>query len=419
MSFLKINNEIEIIPYNNTDLSESDKNNQLIVEYLEKYQNLPAQRTTEWKESRKLNIGGSEIATVIGDNNFKSSDDLILDKIGYNKQFTGSIITRWGNVMEEAVKIYFENTLGIIIHEVGGIPYESPITTFDSNRLRYSPDGITTIKYVTNVNNSSVNKDNNTITTNYSQSIILLEFKCPSERKIKKGEVPSYYLPQPKMGLCVIPITEFALFIECSIKPCTFKQYNINDTSCEQKLLGSRSSVSRTCEMISKGLIGIYINTEYYELVNSRKLTDSGSLNPSEYNDFFSELELIELLLEKFSTKCEYVDISSDKLIFDKFFSIDFGHLNKNLIMLRYSNPLEKIDNFYNCEEDIYSLVGILCYKILEISINKIEKDENFIRDNEKCLNNYFNKLDSAFSDTQNYIKKNVVNDIGYELVEE
>ena len=109
---------------------------------------------------------------------------MLLDKCGHGKPFMGNAATRWGNFYEDiAIKKYSElrnktvHSFGLIIHPkykwLGG-----------------SPDGITS-------------------------DGILLEVKCPMNRKIIHGEVPHHYLAQVllNMEICDLDIAHFIEFV--------------------------------------------------------------------------------------------------------------------------------------------------------------------------------------------------------------
>jgi putative phage-type endonuclease len=141
------------------------------------------QRTPEWYQQRENAITASDIPTVLGENAYKTSHALLLDKCNANpKPFTGNEATRWGNHYEDiAIEKYSQLknktvlSFGLLIHP------EHPW-------LGGSPDGITT-------------------------DGILLEVKCPLKRKIIPGEVPHHYLSQVLLNLEICDL-EMAHFIE-------------------------------------------------------------------------------------------------------------------------------------------------------------------------------------------------------------
>jgi putative phage-type endonuclease len=152
------------------------------VEKLLKIPQYP-QRSPEWFEQRNNAITASDIPTVLGENKYKSSWSLLMDKCNANpKPFVGNEATRWGTHYEDtAIEKYSELrnkevlSFGLLIHP------EYPW-------LGGSPDGIT--------------KDG-----------ILLEVKCPLRRKIVHGSVPEHYLSQILLNLEICDL-EMGHFIE-------------------------------------------------------------------------------------------------------------------------------------------------------------------------------------------------------------
>jgi putative phage-type endonuclease len=143
------------------------------------------QRSPEWFNQRNNAITASDIPTVLGENSYKTSLSLLIDKCAANpKPFVGNSATKWGTHYEDiAIEKYSELrnkevlSFGLLIHP------EYPW-------LGGSPDGITT-------------------------DGILLEVKCPLRRKIVMGEVPHHYLSQVLLNLeiCNLEIGHFIEFI--------------------------------------------------------------------------------------------------------------------------------------------------------------------------------------------------------------
>ena len=154
-------------------------------EQVQKLKNIPQfeQRTKEWYEQRNNAITASDIPTVLGENAYKTTWSLLVDKCNANpKPFMGNEATRWGNHYEDiAIDIYskLKNktvlSFGLLIHP-------------EHSWLGGSPDGITT-------------------------DGVLLEVKCPLSRQIVMGEVPHHYLSQVLLNLEICDL-EMAHFIE-------------------------------------------------------------------------------------------------------------------------------------------------------------------------------------------------------------
>ena len=152
---------------------------------VEKLLKLPQyiQRSPEWFQQRENAITASDIPTVLGENNYKTPWNLLIDKCNANpKPFVGNEATRWGTHYEDiAIERYSELrskevlSFGLLIHP-------------EHSWLGGSPDGITT-------------------------DGVLLEVKCPLSRKIVHGSVPHHYRSQVLLNLEICDL-ELAHFIE-------------------------------------------------------------------------------------------------------------------------------------------------------------------------------------------------------------
>lgn len=159
-----------------------------------------AQGSLEWYQNRKHSFGGSELASVLDGNKYKSfkqvCDDkkLITDSIdNLNDQF-GNDNTCWGKLFEPISKHFIREKFGTIF-EFGSIPH--PFVP-----VSYSPDGII------------LNKD--------KTDIVLLEIKNPIKRSIMKNNkpnIPDIYLPQVQTGLNVFNC-EFCVFAQFRFRRC-------------------------------------------------------------------------------------------------------------------------------------------------------------------------------------------------------
>jgi hypothetical protein len=183
----------------------------ILNKLLNQNKDLAPQGSPEWLADRIYNIGGSEMATITGDNCFSSIDQLVSQKVGFT-HFSGNIATKWGKLFEcvtkQLTEIIFDIDDGI--KETGSLDGAVP-------NQRYSPDGLAVIKFKC----EEVICDKNIETEEYC--IVLFEFKSPLY-SIPSGSIPKYYIPQVKTGLCSIPITDFALFISNMFRKCSFDE---------------------------------------------------------------------------------------------------------------------------------------------------------------------------------------------------
>ena len=170
---------------------EKIKNLKEIVSNLQKLV-LPEQRSPEWYELRKGLLTASSLASALGDDHFKSRDQLIYDKTSIEEvPFVSNPITEWGVKYEEIATKFYEYLNSVKIIEFGLIPH-SKFNVFGA-----SPDGI--------CSNESPDE--------YVGR--MLEIKCPPKRKFTKT-VPKHYWYQMQGQLeC------------CNLKECDFLQVKL------------------------------------------------------------------------------------------------------------------------------------------------------------------------------------------------
>lgn len=157
------------------------------LEYLKaKFSNLHKQGTEEWLENRKYSFGGSEIASVLGNNPYETYHQLINKKV--TKENSSDDARIWGHLFEPIAKTFIEAERKTEIHDFGSVPHpQYPIC--------YSPDGILV----------------------EGDDLVLLEIKNPIWRGI--SSIPVYYLDQVKCGMCIFPVSH-TLFAQFQFRRC-------------------------------------------------------------------------------------------------------------------------------------------------------------------------------------------------------
>ena len=161
---------------------------------------LPEQRSKEWFEMRKGMLTASSLACALGDDHFKSRNELILEKVE-DKQipFLPNPITEWGVKYEEIATKFYEALNDLEIIEFGLIPHPD-FTIFGA-----SPDGI--------CSNDSPDEFIGR----------MLEIKCPPKRKFTKT-VPKHYWYQMQGQLVCCDLEE------CDFLQVKFQEYdNVDD----------------------------------------------------------------------------------------------------------------------------------------------------------------------------------------------
>lgn len=144
----------------------------------------PEQKSKEWYEMRNKMLTASDWGTVLGENHYSNSNEVLKKKCGDDKFITNAAM-QWGNKYESVAVLIYEHRNNVNVLEFGCLQH--PFIPF----LGASPDGIT-------------------------PDGIMLEIKCPTSRKIT-GIPPSYYWCQVQGQLEVCELDRCD-FLECSIK---------------------------------------------------------------------------------------------------------------------------------------------------------------------------------------------------------
>ena len=157
---------------------------------------LPEQRSPEWYALRRNMLTASSLAAALGDDFFKSRNELILEKVESKEiPFIPNPITEWGVKYEEIATKFYEKMNNLEIIEFGLIPHPD-FTIFGA-----SPDGI--------CSNDSPDEFVGR----------MLEIKCPPKRKFTKT-VPKHYWYQMQGQL------ECCNLEECDFLQVKFQEYD-------------------------------------------------------------------------------------------------------------------------------------------------------------------------------------------------
>lgn len=170
----------------------------------------PSQGTQEWLNQRLNRISASDIASALGENEYKSPDIVIIDKCGYPKHWwwdeSSSQFTHHGHKFEFIASQIHEANNDVKCYEASFIPH--PTIDF----IGASPD-----KFVLCQKNKRG---------------YLIEIKCPYRRYPKLNVVPRQYWIQMQIQLEVTNLEE-CYFEDCRIIELKFDELDLLTDPCE------------------------------------------------------------------------------------------------------------------------------------------------------------------------------------------
>jgi hypothetical protein len=418
MSTLEERNDHDSVEYK-TKMSQLNK-------YINGLAAAPAQRTKEWYAIKSKTIGGSEVATVLGINPFRSLKQLIAEKCGIGG-FSGNTATRWGCLFEKVTEQFTEIVLLMSdnIKEAGSI--EGVI-----ERQRYSPDGIGVVQLVCSDG-----------TTAYFT--ILFEFKSPL-RSLPTGSVPKYYSPQIQTGLLNIPLCDTSIFVNNCYRKCSLKNLDFTstyDVKFHSGDIKKRKNGLSKLTPLACGLICFYqtqdsydkhsdyldgsdepdspsIDNKYDEFCN---IMDDRAANGSAYSVYYEDID-VELL---YNSKVEPIDFGEasekmldralklyeDKRIAAVYFPLITNNAEINKMKFTITHNLEREESSVNpkklgkqylnrfldkCSDNEWVPVGYLPWKLMISNIIIEDAKEDWLETIEEPVNNALAKIDKILA---------------------
>jgi len=225
------------------------------MEHLEFIKTIPqyVQKSSEWFNERKNKLTSSDAATALGINPYKKPVELLLEKCGAGRSFTGNESTLHGQKFEDEAIDKYSYLMGKENHTFGMISFGAldPMRIKKESSKKYvnekyhflggSPDGI------------AVDKSN-------LEKLVMLEVKCPMRRKIKHGQIPVYYYPQVQLNMFILDL-EIADFVEYIP--------NIDNKNIEMNIV----RVHRDYEWFDKNVIILQKFWEDVQLWRTRDIT--------------------------------------------------------------------------------------------------------------------------------------------------
>lgn len=337
----------------------------LLNNFLAEHKHLPEQGTDAWKEQRLDRIGGSEISTVLKQNKNKSVNKLIMEKLNFDP-FTGSVVTYWGNVFEELIRLYTEHTFNCSIAETGSIPYHK-------GYLSYSPDGVSIVSKQSMARHMNLNTMGLSLTD--QEYLTLFEFKCPHSR-VPDHSIPDHYRPQIDIGMNIIDIMEVGIFIQAVYRRCAFKDiaYNgMHNGFGHYKRAAMEGHPKETGFMVmhcgdsdyAKDLVEYLNNDARTKSIDG--VIDIGSIYDG---DAFEEI------MKECVTKRIKIDYSFREQYSERVFQADGMTQAFYNASLQYRS-MKALHKAYDLYGD--TIIGILPYKLLDVYITPVVKDSTYI----------------------------------------
>ncbi len=338
----------------------------LLQNFIKQHEDLPEQGSDAWKLQRLDRIGGSELSTILKQNKNKSVNKLIMEKLNFDK-FTGNVITAWGNVFEELIRLYTQEIFSCNIQETGSIPYHG-------GYLSYSPDGISIVSNANLLKHIDLKKFN--LDASDREFLTLFEFKCPHSR-IPSTEIPTHYLPQITVGMNIIDIMELGMFIQAVYRRCSYVNIQYNST---HNGFGHFKRAEVNDYPIEVGFMVMYCDDESYvnDLIEYLQTDPQTQLIKDHIIDIGSicDREVFEEIMLGCVSKQIKVDYFFRYTYVKKVFSADGmtqAFYNTSL-QYRASTALEQTVSKYQ-----NSIIGILPYKLLDIFITPVQKNPDYI----------------------------------------
>ncbi len=355
-----------ILIYSNSQLDMGKQ--QVLHKFLDQYKHLPEQGSDAWKDQRMGRIGGSEVATLLKQNKYKSVNKLIMEKLNFDP-FTGSVITYWGNVFEELIRLHSEQTFACQIMETGSIPY-------NGGYLSYSPDGLSVVsasalrKYLPVEDLGLVP---------HKEHLVLFEFKCPHSR-IPDHSIPDHYRPQITIGMNIIDIMEVGIFIQAVYRRCSFRdiEYNTRHNGFGhfkqwQSDVGDSTRIPKEV-----GFIIMYSEVEYAHDLRSLLGEDwrNGRIDGAFDIGSVYDGKVFEQVMGACVSKHIKMDYSFRETYVPEVFSSDGMRQAFYNVSLQY-----QAKKALHAAQEKYGdrLIGVLPYKLLDVYITPVAKDHTYI----------------------------------------
>lgn len=395
-----------------------------LLEFINKYKNLPHQGSEEWIQGRLNTIGGSEMGTLLGMNKYSTLKGWIAGKIGLT-HFNGNLYTKWGKLFEPITTELIKKFLHIKeIYETGSIPSHM------MDGVKYSPDGLAIVKLLCDYG-SGISR--------WEYLSVLFEFKSPFST-IPDGHIPPQYISQPLTGMCSIPNIDIALFVNNLYRKCSLKQFQFNNEYDTQTHSQDEKKGYKPGNPIAMGIIyfcrtkNSKYDDKFADLFDDHEIIDEllseqseQSSEQSEQSEHSKDDTPVEYDQESLFLNSKNIDISKIKYLYvANNDPIDYGKSNmysfmeilrmieENEVSIHYKslviqselsqisflraqglsvlnqNITKEINTLKNIplESEFGKVIGLLPWKLFKCDIIPQQKDPQFLYNNKETINN-------------------------------
>ena len=174
--------------------------------FFQKRQTGLVQRSKAWVEARRYTIGASEMAALTGKSPFDTPRSLLRKKLD-PPDLSKNVACAWGTLFESFARSYIEwkHNTRVFGHTTSlNLPPEHPLY----GKVTCSPAG-----YFQGLDKSPV----------------LLEIKCPFNRRLAVNKIPSLYRDQVQTGLALSgDLVTKGLYVDCCFRMCSLTQLGMN-----------------------------------------------------------------------------------------------------------------------------------------------------------------------------------------------
>ena len=378
-----------------------------ISDHINAHADGPRQRTEEWLALKDGIVGGSELATIMGLNPYSSREKLLARKIKLDAWSSPGIACWWGTMFEPVSERLVELECGTRV--VG-----TDIHITNSDIIKYhgnSPDGYCVL-LLERVGNEWQIACDPTQALDEGRDLVhlaaLIELKAPY-RRLLKGQVPKYYVPQIWSGLLLAPAMSIGLYAEMVYRLCSLDQLGPTpDYSIEYHGGDKRTLRKNGGAPIWEKPLGWGITAVYAPLLGTRaarggrdrgRCPNSGSEPmglPSEQSD--ADLVCYRTLCRTIGHQLKEADFGHQVLDLGEVanesasaFDQVVGLIDKGELVVRHSEPVllsgcgassEALEAFHvdaaSSAPRFHYLFGLIPWKVQQVDYHLIPPQEDF-----------------------------------------